>query len=79
MPDMTKSNLPRKEWHELAEELLAHFPGLDRADLLKDLVATYFLELKYGNKREERDACDFLNLVQRLAKRNLEKKAQDKP
>ena len=26
-----------------------------------------FFEMKYGNKREERAACDFLNEVQRYA------------
>lgn len=70
MTDMFKSDLPRKEWHELAEELLARTPGVDRARLLKDLVAYYFIELKHGNQREERAACDFLNTVQRLAARN---------
>jgi hypothetical protein len=73
MTDVIKSTLPRKEWHELAEDLLARFPGVDRADLLKDLVAHYFMEMKYGNKREERAACDFLNAVQRIAIRNAEK------
>jgi hypothetical protein len=71
--DVTKSDLPRKEWHELAEDLLARFPGVDRADLLKDIVAYYFVELKHGNKREERAACDFLNSVQRIAIRNAAK------
>jgi hypothetical protein len=71
--DVTKSDLPRKEWHELAEDLLARFPRVDRADLLKDMVAYYFVELKHGNKREERAACDFLNAVQRIAIRNAAK------
>ena len=65
--DVTKSSLPRREWRELAEDLLARFPGVDQAELLKRLVMSYFFEMKYGNKREERAACDFLNEVQRVA------------
>ena len=68
--DVTKSTLPRKEWHELAEDLLSRFPGVDRAELLKDMVAQCFFEMKYGNKREERSACEFLNDVQRKAAHN---------
>lgn len=69
MSDVMKSTLPRKENHELAEELLARFPGVDRAALLKQMVAGAFFEMKFGNKREERAACDFLNEVQREAAR----------
>lgn len=47
-----------------AEELLAKFPGVDRAELLGQLTASYLMDFKYGNKREERAACDFLNLLQ---------------
>lgn len=47
-----------------AEELLAKFPGVDRAELLAQLTASYLMDFKYGNKREERAACDFLNLLQ---------------
>lgn len=65
--DVTKDTLPRKEWHKLAEELLARYPGVDRAELLKRLLAQCFFEMKYGNKREERAACDFLNEAQRQA------------
>lgn len=68
--DATKSTLPKKEWRDLAEDLLAQFPGADRAELLKDVVAHCFFEMKYGNKREERAACDFLNEVQRIAVRD---------
>ncbi len=70
--DVTKSTLPKKDWQQLAEDLLSQFPGVDRAELLKDLVAGCFFEMKYGNKREERAACDCLNEVQRLAIRNLQ-------
>lgn len=34
MTDVIKSTLPRKEWHELAEDLLARFPGVDRCRLI---------------------------------------------
>ena len=67
--DITRSTLAKKEFHELAEELLNRFPRVDRATLLKDLTARYFLDMKYGCKREERAACDYLNLLQRLAVR----------
>jgi hypothetical protein len=74
--DITRSTLPKKEFHELAEELLNRFPRADRAILLKDLTARYFLDMKYGCKREERAACEFLNLLQRSAVRlsTLERK-----
>ena len=65
--DVTRDTLPRKEWHELADDLLARFPGVDHSSLLKDMIAHYFFEMRYGNKREERAACDFLNDVQRYA------------
>ena len=71
MSDMIKSNLPRKEFHELAEDLLMQFPGVDRAALLKDVIGGAFFEMKYGNKREERAACDFLNEVQKRALKHL--------
>lgn len=62
--DVTKSTLPSKDWNELAEDLLSRFPGVDRAELLKKMVAGCFFSMRYGNKREERAACDFLNEVQ---------------
>lgn len=65
--DVTKSTLPSKDWHVLAEDLLARFPGVDRAELLKKMVAHCFFEMRYGNKREERAACDFLNELQHIA------------
>ena len=68
--DMIKSNLPKKENHELAEDLLARFPGTDCAQLLKDMLALCFYWMRWGNKREERSACDFLNEVQRMAIKN---------
>ena len=48
----------------MAEDLLARFPGMDRAELLKKMVAGCFFDMRFGNKREERAACDFLNEVQ---------------
>lgn len=65
--DITKSALPPKENHELAEDLLARFPGIDRAELLKDVVALCFYWMRWGNKQEERSACDLLNEIQRIA------------
>lgn len=65
--DVFKDTLKPKENHELAEDLLSRFPGIDRAELLKRMVAYYFFEMKHGNKREERAACDFLNAVQEKA------------
>ncbi len=70
--DVIKSTLPRKENHELAEELLGRFPGVDRAELLSDLVSLCFFNLRYGIKREELAACEFLNELQRIAIRNQE-------
>lgn len=62
--DITKDMLPRKNWLELAEDLFARFPGTDWKDVLTRIVATQFYEMRYGNKREERAACEMLNLVQ---------------
>lgn len=69
MPSVIVSSLPKKENHELAEELLARFP-VDRAELLKDMVGLCFYWMRWGNKLEERQACDFLNELQRIAIRN---------
>ncbi len=68
----TRGDLPARENHELAEEFLARFP-VDHAELLKDMVSLCFYWLRLGNKREERQACDFLNQLQRIAIRNKEK------
>jgi hypothetical protein len=51
-------------WYDHAEEMLGRFPGIDRNELLIQLTACYLMDFKYGNKREERAACDFLNLLQ---------------
>ena len=71
--DYIASTLPKKENHELAEDLLARFPGVDRAQLMKDMLALCFYWMKWGNKREERAACDLLNECQRIAARNIDK------
>ena len=65
--DVTKSTLPTKKNRDLAEELLARFPNVDRADLLKALLSWCFFQMRWGNKREERAACDVMNEVQALA------------
>lgn len=64
---VTRSTLPAKDWADLAEELLQRYPGVDRAVLLKRLLARTFFNLRFGNKREERAACDLLNDVQEIA------------
>lgn len=77
MSDVTKSTLPKsKTWNDYAEEMLAQFPGVDRAKLLTAVVAATFFEMKYGNKREERAACDFLNLVSAQAIKQLQEAAK---
>lgn len=65
--DVTRSTMPPSKavtWRDHAEEMLARFPGVDRDELLRQLTASYLMDFKYGNKREERAACDFLNLLQ---------------
>ena len=65
--DITRSTMPTSKsatWRDHAQELLDRFPGVDRSELLVYLTASYMMDLKYGNKREERAACDFLNLLQ---------------
>lgn len=51
-------------WYDHATEMLARFPGVNHTELLTQLTASYLMDFKYGNKREERSACDFLNLLQ---------------
>ena len=65
-----------KTFNDHAEELLAHFAGIDRAELLKTIVALTIMYLRYGNKREERAACDLLNLVQAEAVKQLKAHAE---
>lgn len=65
--DITRSTMPEsksKTFLGHAEELLAKFPGVNRAELLGHVTALYLMDFRYGNKREERAACDFLNLLQ---------------
>lgn len=54
-------------WYDHAAEMLARFPGVSHTELLTKLTASYLMDFKYGNKREERAACDFLNLLQEEA------------
>ena len=75
--DVTKSTLPKnKDWGEMAEDLLARFPCVDRAELLKKMVAGCFFDMRFGNKREERAACDLLNLIQAEAVKQLKAYAE---
>lgn len=68
--DVTRSTMPPSKavtWLDHAEELLARFKDVDRAELLRHVTASYLMDFKYGNKREEREACNFLNLLQEEA------------
>lgn len=65
--DVTRSTMPPSNavtWYDHASEMLARFPGVNHTELLTQLTASYLMDFKYGNKREERAACDFLNLLQ---------------
>ena len=65
--DVTRSTVPpsnAKTFFGQAEEMLARFPGVNHSELLAQLTASYLMDFRYGNKREERAACDFLNLLQ---------------
>ena len=68
-----------KTYADQAEELLARFPGVDREKLLKQMIAHYFFDFRFGNKREERAACDFLNDVQEYAAGQLESAKKTEP
>lgn len=63
--DITRSTMPTssKTFLDHADELLAKLPA-DRGEILRRVTAMYLMDFKYGNKREERSACDFLNLIQ---------------
>ena len=65
-----------RTFNDHAEEMLAHFAGIDRAELLKTIVALTIMDMRYGNKREERAACDLLNLVQAEAVEQLKAHAE---
>lgn len=73
MSNLSPSTLPPNggSWHDMAEDLLSRFPKLDRAELLKDVVAHCFFDRRYGTKREEWAACDMLNEIQRMAIKSL--------
>jgi hypothetical protein len=78
--DLSRGNpLPEgksKTFNDHAEEMLAHFAGLDRAKLLRTIVALAIMDMRYGNKREERAACDLLNLMQAEAVKQLKASAE---
>ena len=65
--DVMRHTLPKKENRELAVELLARFPGVDHSEILHSVIMDAFFNMRYGNKREEQAACDFLNVVQQCA------------
>lgn len=62
-----------KTFKDYANDFLNQFPGVDRTDLLNTIVALALMDRRYGNKREERAACDLLNLVQAEAIKQLAK------
>ena len=65
-----------KTFWDHADELLNQFPGVNRADLLTSIVALTIMDMRYGNKREERAACDLLNLIQEEAVKQLKASAE---
>jgi hypothetical protein len=72
--DITRSTMPEsksKTFLDHAGEFLSAevFTGVDRSELLRRMTALYLMDFKYGNKREERAACDFLNELQATAAR----------
>lgn len=79
MPDVIRSTLEmgKKTFKGHAHELLARFPGINHTELLTQITALYLLDFRYGNKREEREACNFLNLLQQEAVKLLNEKADE--
>lgn len=79
--DVTRSTLQaRGTWGDMAEEVLKPYPDADRAKLLVSLIASYLVDFRHGNKREERAACEFLNEVVSIASRlQKEKECEVKP
>jgi hypothetical protein len=65
MSDVTKSQLPvSKTFLEMADDLLGRFPQTNKEHLLRLMVSWAFFNMRFGNKREERAACEFLNELQ---------------
>lgn len=79
--DVTPHTMPTsgsKTFLDHADELLARFPGVDHSVLLRRLTASYMMDFRYGNKREEQAACDFLNELQQKAAEEMARKKGDK-
>ena len=76
--EVTKHMLPEKATAgQLADDLIARFPGVDHSKWLREMTARAFTEMRYGNKRQERAACDWLNALQLagvMLKRRMEMK-----
>ena len=74
--EVTKHMLPEKATvGQLADDLIARFPGVDHSKWLREMAARAFAEALYGNKRRERAACDWLNSLQHagvMLKRQVE-------
>lgn len=62
--DVTKHTLPEATSGQLAGDLIARFPGVDHSHWLREMTARAFTEMRYGNKRQERAAVDWLNALQ---------------
>jgi len=77
--DMTRWMLPDKSATQLAQDLLGKYPDADRALLLELMTSNAFFAMRFGNKREERAACEYLNLLQakaaHLSRANQKKEA----
>lgn len=54
-------------YREQAVDLLSKFPKADRTVVLQRLLALALLDVRHGNKREERAGCDLLNCFQDIA------------
>lgn len=68
MSDVIPSTLPKdKTPLDLADEMIARFPNMDRNEVMRRMIAGYFLDFRHGNKREVRAAAEFLNYFQDLA------------
>lgn len=54
-------------YREQAADLIGKFPHADHSVILHRLIALALLDVRHGNKREERAGCDLLNCFQDIA------------
>lgn len=63
--DVIKHTLPENATAgQLADDFIAQFPGVDHSHWLREMTARAFDEMRCGNKRQERAACDWLYSLQ---------------